>query len=157
MKQQATFGAGCFWEVEETFRKITGVLTTVVGYMGGKTKNPTYEQVCTDGTGHAEVVHLEYEDSHVTYEELLNVFWANHNPTTPNQQGPDEGSQYRSVIFYHTPEQKKIAEESKKKMDKSGKWKQPIITLIVPASTFYRAEEYHQKYLRKREAKSCHI
>ncbi|HLC32433.1 MAG TPA: peptide-methionine (S)-S-oxide reductase MsrA [Candidatus Nanoarchaeia archaeon] len=157
MKQQATFGAGCFWGVEETFRKLTGVLTTAVGYMGGKTKNPTYEQVCSDKTGHVEVVQIEYEDEQVKYEQLLDVFFANHNPTTLNRQGPDEGSQYRSVIFYYTPEQKKIAEESKKKLEKNGKWKSPIVTEIVPASTFYRAEEYHQKYLQKRGAKSCHL
>src|SRR3989344_202365 len=154
MKQQATFGAGCFWGVEETFRQITGVLNTAVGYMGGNLKNPTYEQVCTDTTGHAQVVHIEYEDSHVKYEELLSVFFANHNPTTPNRQGPDEGTQYRSVIFYYTPEQKKIAEASKAKIEKSGKWNKPIVTQIVPASTFYRAEEYHQRYLQKRGAKS---
>ena len=157
MKQQATFGAGCFWGVEETFRKLTGVLTTAVGYMGGKTKNPTYEQVCSDKTGHVEVVQIEYEDEQVKYEQLLDVFFANHNPTTLNRQGPDEGSQYRSVIFYYTPEQKKIAEESKKKLEKNGKWKSPIVTEIVPASTFYRAEEYHQKHLQKRGAKSCHL
>ena len=157
MKQQATFGAGCFWGVEETFRQITGVLNTAVGYMGGNLKNPTYEQVCTDTTGHAEVVHIEYEDAHVKYEQLLDVFFANHNPTTPNRQGPDEGTQYRSVIFYHTPEQKKIAEASKAKLEKSGKWNKPIVTQIVPASTFYRAEKYHQRYLQKRGAKSCHL
>ena len=145
------------WGVEETFRKLTGVLTTAVGYMGGKTKNLTCEQVCSDESGHVEVVHIEYEDSHTTYEKLLDVFWANHNPTTPNRQGLDEGSPYRSVIFYYTPEQKKIAEASKAKLGKSGKWKPPIVTQIVPVGKSYRAEEYRQRYLHKRGANSCHL
>ncbi|MBA4493216.1 peptide-methionine (S)-S-oxide reductase MsrA [Paenactinomyces guangxiensis] len=153
----ATFGAGCFWGVEETFRKVPGVKNTAVGYMGGTTVNPTYEDVCTDKTGHAEVVQVEYDPAEVSYEDLLDVFWNNHNPTTLNRQGPDVGTQYRSVIFYHTPEQKELAEASKKKMDQSGKWKNPIVTEITPAASFYRAEEYHQRYLQKRGIDSCHI
>lgn len=153
----ATFGAGCFWGVEEMFRQIKGVVSTTVGYMGGKTKNPTYEDICTDCTGHAEVVQIEYNPAIVKYEQLLEVFWSNHNPTTMNKQGPDEGTQYRSVIFYHNPEQKKTAEESKIRLQKSGKLKPPIVTEITPASTFYKAEEYHQKYLQKKGIKSCHF
>ncbi|MDA8353174.1 MAG: peptide-methionine (S)-S-oxide reductase MsrA [Firmicutes bacterium] len=154
---EATFGAGCFWGVEELFRKVDGVLSTAVGYMGGTKENPTYEEVCTDKTGHAEVVHLEYDPSVVSYERLLELFWENHNPTTLNRQGPDIGTQYRSVIFYHTPEQKESAEQSKQALEASGKWKDPIVTRIEPATTFYRAEEYHQRYLQKRGQSSCHI
>lgn len=153
----ATFGAGCFWGVEEVFRQIPGVKDTIVGYMGGKTENPTYEEVCTDQTGHAEVVQVEYDPEQVTYEELLEVFWNNHNPTTLNRQGPDVGTQYRSVIFYHTDEQKLAAEASKKQLDQSGKWKDPIVTQIEPASIFWRAEEYHQRYLQKRGLNACHL
>ncbi|MBH8600965.1 peptide-methionine (S)-S-oxide reductase MsrA [Thermoactinomyces sp. CICC 23799] len=153
----ATFGAGCFWGVEEVFRQIPGVKNTTVGYMGGTTENPTYEEVCTDQTGHAEVVQVEYDPEQVTYEELLDVFWNNHNPTTLNRQGPDVGTQYRSVIFYHTEEQKQAAEASKKQLDQSGKWKDPIVTQIEPASTFWRAEEYHQRYLQKRGLNACHL
>ncbi|SEN06092.1 peptide-methionine (S)-S-oxide reductase MsrA [Lihuaxuella thermophila] len=153
----ATFGAGCFWGVEETFRKIPGVKNTVVGYMGGTVENPTYEDVCTDKTGHAEVVQIEFDPAEVSYEQLLDVFWSSHNPTTLNRQGPDVGTQYRSVIFYHTPEQKRAAEASKEKMDRSGKWKDPIVTEITPASAFYRAEEYHQRYLQKRGLDSCSL
>ena len=153
----ATFGAGCFWGVEEVFRQIPGVKNTAVGYMGGTTENPTYEEVCTDQTGHTEVVQVEYDPEQVTYEELLDVFWNNHNPTTLNRQGPDVGTQYRSVIFYHTDEQKQAAEASKKQLDQSGKWKDPIVTQIEPASTFWRAEEYHQRYLQKRGLNACHL
>ncbi|MBH8582906.1 MULTISPECIES: peptide-methionine (S)-S-oxide reductase MsrA [Thermoactinomyces] len=153
----ATFGAGCFWGVEEVFRQIPGVKNTTVGYMGGTTENPTYEEVCTDQTGHAEVVQVEYDPEQVTYEDLLNVFWNNHNPTTLNRQGPDVGTQYRSVIFYHTDEQKQAAEASKKQLDQSGKWKDPIVTQIEPAGTFWRAEEYHQRYLQKRGLNACHL
>ncbi|WP_142506515.1 peptide-methionine (S)-S-oxide reductase MsrA [Melghirimyces algeriensis] len=152
---KATFGAGCFWSVEELFRKVEGVMSTAVGYMGGATENPTYEEVCTDRTGHAEVVHLEYDPARVSYKELLQIFWENHNPTTFNRQGPDVGSQYRSVVFYYTPEQKEMAEKSKEELDNSGKWKDPIVTSIEPAATFYRAEEYHQRYLQKRGQSSC--
>jgi peptide-methionine (S)-S-oxide reductase len=153
----ATFGAGCFWGVEETFRKVPGVTKTEVGYMGGTLENPTYEDVCTDRTGHAEVVQIEYDPEQVSYSDLLDVFWNNHNPTTLNRQGPDVGTQYRSVIFYHTEEQRQLAEASKEKMDKSGRWKNPIVTEITPASTFWRAEEYHQRYLQKRGLDTCHI
>ncbi|MGA8941885.1 MAG: peptide-methionine (S)-S-oxide reductase MsrA [Thermoactinomyces sp.] len=153
----ATFGAGCFWGVEEIFRKIPGVINTSVGYMGGKTEYPTYEDVCTDQTGHAEVVRVEYDPHQVTYEELLEVFWNNHNPTTLNRQGPDVGTQYRSVIFYHTDAQKNAAEKSKKQLEESGKWDKPIVTQIEPADTFWRAEEFHQRYLQKRGLDHCHL
>lgn len=155
--QKATFGAGCFWGVEETFRKIPGVSHTAVGYMGGTTHQPTYEEVCTDKSGHAEVVEVEFDPNVVSYEELLNIFWENHNPTSLNRQGPDVGTQYRSAIFYHSEQQKEVAEASKKVLDASGKWKKPVVTEITPASTFFRAEEYHQRYLQKRGMGSCHI
>ena len=154
---QASFGAGCFWGVEETFRQTPGVKETAVGYQGGKTKNPTYEQVCSHGTGHAEVVHVEYDPSEISYEKLLEVFFENHDPTTMNRQGPDVGDQYRSVVFYYTPEQKTEAEAAKAKLEKSGNFRRPIVTQIVSAPEFYRAEEYHQQYLAKRGARSCHI
>lgn len=142
----ATFGAGCFWGVEKAFRKIPGITETTVGYSGGHTKNPSYEDVCTDVTGHAEVLQVEYDSAKVSYEKLLEVFWNCHNPTMRNQQGPDIGSQYRSAIFYHTPEQKALAEKSKEALEKSVKFKKSVVTEIVPAGPFYRAEEYHQKY-----------
>jgi len=154
---KATFGAGCFWGVEERFRTTPGVISTAVGYEGGEMDNPTYKEVCTDTTGHAEVVEVEFDPSRVSYDELLNIFWANHNPTTKNRQGPDVGTQYRSVIFYHSPEQKAMAEASKAALSSSGKWKNEIVTEIMPAGTFYKAEEYHQKYLYKRGEESCHI
>ncbi|WP_124727780.1 peptide-methionine (S)-S-oxide reductase MsrA [Staphylospora marina] len=154
---KATFGAGCFWGVEETFRKIPGVLDTAVGYMGGTKDQPTYEEVCTDTTGHAEVVHLEYDPEQVTYEQLLQVFWDSHDPTQLNRQGPDVGTQYRSVIFWHTEEQKEAAERSKAELERSGRFKDPIATEITPASTFWRAEEYHQRYLQKRGLGSCSL
>ncbi len=150
----ATFGAGCFWGVEETFRKIKGVRETSVGFMGGETKNPTYQEVCTDETGHAEVVRIEFDPSVVSYESLLKIFWANHDPTQLNRQGPDFGTQYRSVIFYYSPEQKKTAEKSRAYIQKKNE--KPIMTQIVPASEFYRAEEYHQKYLMKKGVNVCH-
>lgn len=153
----ATFGAGCFWGVEETFRTLPGVISTAVGYMGGETPNPTYEAVCTDLTGHVEVVHIEFDPVVVSYEKLLDIFWANHNPTTRNRQGPDVGTQYRSVIFFHTPEQQVAAEKSKTVLEQSGKWKSPIVTQVVPAEVFYPAEEYHQQYLKKRGLGSCHV
>lgn len=155
--EKATFGAGCFWGVEEIFRKTLGVYNTAVGYMGGSKDQPTYEEVCTDKTGHAEVVEVEFDPAVVSYEELLNVFWENHNPTTLNRQGPDVGTQYRSAIFYHSEQQKEVAEASKQALDASGKWKNPVVTEISPASTFHRAEEYHQRYLQKRGMDSCHI
>ena len=155
--EKATFGAGCFWGVESTFRSIEGVTDAAVGYAGGRTENPTYEDVCTDETGHAEVVQVEFDPSVVSYEKLLDVFWANHNPTTLNRQGPDVGTQYRSVIFYHSPEQRAAAESSKAALEKSGKFRSPIVTQIEPAPKFYRAEEYHQRYLEKRGRSHCAI
>ncbi len=155
-KETATFGAGCFWGVEETFRAIPGVIDTAVGYAGGTTENPTYEQVCSDTTGHAEVVQVTFDPAVVPYGKLLEVFWANHNPTLINRQGPDIGSQYRSVIFTHSDAQKKEAEASRDQLEKSGKWKAPIATQIEPAKQFTRAEEYHQQYLAKRGLSSCH-
>jgi peptide methionine sulfoxide reductase msrA/msrB len=154
---QASFGAGCFWGVESTFREVPGVKETAVGYQGGKTKNPTYEDVCSHGTGHAEVVRVEYDPSKVSYEQLLTVFWENHDPTTMNRQGRDVGDQYRSVVFYYTPEQKREAEAMKAKLEASGKFRRPIVTQIVAAPEFYRAEEYHQQYLAKRGQRSCAI
>ncbi|MDR6226709.1 peptide-methionine (S)-S-oxide reductase MsrA [Desmospora profundinema] len=155
--ERATFGAGCFWGVEEEFRRVKGVTSTAVGYMGGSTENPTYEEVCSDETGHAEVVDLTFDPSVVSYRELLQTFWENHNPTTLNRQGPDVGTQYRSVVFYHTPEQREQAEKSKRELEASGKWKDPVVTQIVPAAPFYRAEEYHQRYLQKRGQSTCGI
>ena len=153
----ATFAAGCFWGVEATFRQIKGVTSTTVGYCGGSFASPTYKDVCTDRTGHAEAVQVEYDPAQVSYDELLDVFWDNHDPTTRNRQGPDVGTQYRSVIFYHTPEQKAAAAASKERLAKSGKYKRPIVTQIVPAGTFWQAEDYHQQYLEKRGLSSCHI
>lgn len=153
----ATFGAGCFWGVEATFRRIPGVTATAVGYMGGSLPNPTYEQVCTDRTGHAEVVQVEYDPQRVSYEQLLEVFWRVHDPTTLNRQGPDVGTQYRSAIFFHTPEQEAAARESKARVDASGRFSRPIVTEIMPAGPFYRAEEYHQRYLEKRGGGYCHV
>jgi peptide-methionine (S)-S-oxide reductase len=153
----ATFAAGCFWGVEATFGQIDGVTKTEVGYTGGATENPTYKDVCSDRTGHAEAVQVEYDSAKVSYETLLDVFWANHDPTTLNRQGPDVGTQYRSAIFFHSPEQKDAAEASKAALDASGRFPRPIVTQIVPAVTFYPAEEYHQKYLEKRGLATCHI
>ena len=154
--QLATFAAGCFWGVEEVFRNVKGVVNTSVGYMGGTVKNPTYEDVCTDETGHAEAVQIEYYPSKVSYEKLLDVFWKNHDPTQMNRQGPDVGTQYRSAIFYHDEEQRKLAIKSKEKIEKSGIYKKPIATEIIPAKEFYRAEEYHQGYLEKKGVKTCY-
>ena len=154
---KASFAAGCFWGVEATFRQIPGVISTRVGYTGGDFNNPTYKDVCTDRTGHAEAVEVEYDPAKVSYEDLLKVFWENHDPTQLNRQGPDWGSQYRSSIFYHSPEQEQAARASKAKLEKSGRYSCPIVTEIVPASTFYQAEDYHQQYLEKRGMASCHI
>jgi peptide-methionine (S)-S-oxide reductase len=154
--QRATFGAGCFWGVEETFRTLPGVIETAVGYMGGEKANPTYEDVCTDETGHAEVVHLTYDPTKIKYEDLLKIFWENHDPTQIDRQGPDTGTQYRSVIFYHTSEQLDLAEQSKKELDESGKLADRVATQILPAKIFYPAEDYHQKYLMKRGLNVCH-
>jgi peptide-methionine (S)-S-oxide reductase len=156
-RQIATFGAGCFWGVEAAFRKVKGVLSTTVGYSGGTVPNPTYQDVCSHRTGHAEVVRVEYDPTQVSYEQLLDVFWQSHDPTTLNRQGPDIGSQYRSAIFYHTPEQQAAALASKERLQKSGHYQRPVVTEITPAAEFYRAEEYHQQYLEKRGATSCHI
>jgi peptide-methionine (S)-S-oxide reductase len=153
--EKATFGAGCFWHVEEAFRHLKGVTSTTVGYMGGTLKNPTYEDVCTDKTGHAEVVEITYHPEKISYEDLLNVFWDTHDPTTKNRQGPDVGTQYRSVIFYHTLEQKTTAETSKKKLEQSRKYKKKIMTEITKATTFYPAEEHHQQYLVKHGLAAC--
>jgi peptide methionine sulfoxide reductase msrA/msrB len=154
---QASFGAGCFWGVESSFRAIPGVRETAVGYQGGTLKNPSYEDVCSGRTGHAEVVHVEYDPAEVSYDKLLDLFWEEHDPTTPNRQGPDVGTQYRSVIFYYTPAQKAAAEASKAKLESSGKFRRPVVTQILPAPDFYRAEEYHQRYLEKRGQRSCAI
>lgn len=155
--EKATFAAGCFWGVEATFRRLPGVISTRVGYIGGKTANPTYEDVCTNDTGHAEAVEITYDPAKVSYDKLLNVFWENHDPTTLNRQGPDWGTQYRSAIFYHSPEQKKTAETSKEAIDQSGRFRNKIVTQIVPATAFYEAEDYHQQYLEKRGVATCHI
>ncbi len=155
--QKATFGAGCFWQVEAVFRQVRGVVATQVGYMGGTLEDPEYYDVCTGMTGHAEVVEVEYDPTRVSYEELLDVFWNNHDPTTRNRQGPDVGTQYRSVIFYHTPEQQAAAIASKEQLERAGRLSRPIVTEIVPAATFNRAEEYHQQYLEKRGLASCNI
>ena len=155
--EKATFAAGCFWGVEESFRTLKGVLKTTVGYTGGTLENPTYEEVCTDRTGHAEVVLVDFDPAQVSYGQLLEAFWNAHDPTTLNRQGPDTGKQYRSAIFYHSPEQKAAAEAAKEQLSKSGKFKRPIVTEIAPAAPFYPAEEYHQQYLLKRGEASCHI
>ena len=152
----ATFGAGCFWGVELTFQKTKGVTSTSVGYSGGTTHNPTYEEVCTGRSGHAEVVQVEFDPSIVSYEELLDVLWGCHDPTTLNRQGPDRGTQYRSAIYYNSPEQEAYAMASKAKADKSGRFSSPIVTEITSASEYYMAEDYHQKYLEKRGMGSCH-
>jgi len=154
---KATFAAGCFWGVEATFRQIPGVTGTRVGYTGGEMKSPTYKDVCTDRTGHAEAVEVDYDPAKVSYEILLNTFWENHDPTQLNRQGPDFGTQYRSVIFYHSPEQEQAARASKQGLEKSGRFSRPIVTQIVPAVTFYQAEDYHQQYLEKRGLAHCHI
>ena len=155
--ETATFGAGCFWGVEATFRRIPGVVDTAVGYLGGTLPHPTYEEVCTDRTGHAEVVQVSFDPAKVSYERLLDVFWEMHDPTTLNRQGPDFGTQYRSAIFFHSPEQEALARASKARLEASGKYNRPIVTEITPSSNFYRAEEYHQKYLEKRGLAYCHI
>ena len=152
----ATFGAGCFWGVEASFRKVKGIINTSVGYSGGKLPNPTYENVCTGRTGHAEVVQVEYDQEIVSYETLLSVFWSCHNPTQVNRQGPDIGTQYRTVIFFHNNFQKKSAEVSKNTLETSKKFPSPIATEISPFSEFFRAEEYHQQYLEKRGLHNCH-
>ncbi len=148
--EKATFGAGCFWGVEAAFRKLKGVQDVRSGYTGGALEHPTYANVCSGTTGHAEVVEVQYDPSEVSYEELLDVFWNIHDPTQLNRQGPDTGEQYRSAIFFHTPEQEAAAQASKERLELSGRYKDPIVTQVRPASDFYRAEEYHQRYLEKR-------
>lgn len=145
----ATFAAGCFWGVEELFRHEKGVKGTVVGYAGGHLLNPTYEEVCSDSTGHAEAVQITYDPEKISYKKLLKIFWENHDPTTPNRQGADVGSQYRSIIFYHNEAQKEVAIKSKKELITSGKYRNPVVTEIIPATDFYPAEEYHQQYFEK--------
>ncbi len=152
----ATFAAGCFWGVEEFFRKVDGVVETLVGYTGGQTKDPTYQQVCSDKTGHAEAIQIKFDPEKISYQKLLDIFWQNHNPTTFNRQGPDVGSQYRSAIFYHNDEQKHLAEQSQADLEKSQKYKEKIVTEITPATEFYPAEDYHQKYIKKQGFESCH-
>jgi peptide-methionine (S)-S-oxide reductase len=154
---KAAFGAGCFWGVESAFRQVKGVTDVAVGYMGGTLPNPTYKDVCTDTTGHAEVVQVDYDPQQVTYEQLLRTYFEIHDPTTPNRQGPDFGSQYRSVIFFYDPQQEAAARAVVKELDSSGKFRRKIVTQIAPAPEFYRAEEYHQRYFEKHGIAACHI
>lgn len=156
-RQKAIFGAGCFWGVEVAFRNVKGVTNATVGYLGGTLANPTYRDVCTGGTGHAEVVEVEYDPAQVSFEDLLQVFWENHDPTQLNRQGPDTGTQYRSAIFYHTEEQSRAAEKSRRQLDERGRFRRPVVTEISLATTFYPAEDYHQQYLAKRGLTSCHV
>jgi peptide-methionine (S)-S-oxide reductase len=155
--EKATFGAGCFWGVEAAFRQVEGVTGTEVGYSGGGFPNPTYQDVCSGRTGHAEVVQVTFDPARVSFEELLDVFWRIHDPTTRNRQGPDVGAQYRSAIFFHGAGQEAAARASKARLDASGRFRRPIVTEITPASAFYRAEDYHQQYLEKRGLASCHV
>ena len=155
MTKKATFGAGCFWGVEETFRRVPGVVDTAVGYAGGHTDSPTDHDVCSDATGHAEVVQVEYDPDTVSYEELLDIFFELHDPTQVNRQGPDVGTQYRSAVFYHDDDQRASAEAAKARLEAAGRYRRPIATEIVPAPTFWRAEEYHQRYLAKRGMPGC--
>ena len=157
MSELATFAAGCFWGVEETFRRVRGVLETCVGYTGGHKANANYREVCSGGTGHAEAVQVRFDPEQIPYEKLLELFWELHDPTTLNRQGPDVGTQYRSAIFTHSPEQHAAAEASKERQDASGRWRRPIVTEIVPASDFWRAEEYHQHYIAKGGRSGCHV
>ena len=157
MQEVATFGAGCFWGVESAFRRTPGVIETAVGYSGGDLEKPTYKDVCTDETGHAEVVQVTFDPQKLSYSQLLDVFWKIHDPTQVNRQGPDFGKQYRTAIFFHSREQEEIARKSKQALESSGKFRHPIATEISPVKTFWRAEEYHQRYLEKRGAESCHI
>ena len=155
--KKATFGAGCFWGVETAFRQVEGVVDAAVGYLGGTLENPTYQDVCTGTTGHAEVVEVSYDPLKVSYDQLLDLFWKLHDPTTLNRQGPDVGTQYRSAIFYHDEAQKNAALASRDRLRESGRFRRPVVTEVTPASTFYRAEDYHQRYLEKRGKSSCHI
>lgn len=155
--ETATFAAGCFWGVEAAFRQVQGVKATAVGFMGGARDNPSYEDVCYRDTGHAEVVQVEFDPAKVSYEGLLDVFWDNHDPTQLNRQGPDIGDQYRTAIFFHSPEQERAATASKQRRDESGAYRRPIVTEITAATTFWKAEDYHQQYLEKRGLATCHI
>lgn len=155
--EKATFGAGCFWGVEAAFRQVKGVSETAVGYMGGTLNNPSYKDVCYKETGHAEVVEVTYDPEKVSYNRLLEVFWSSHDPTQVNRQGPDHGTQYRTAIFFHSPEQQKAATASREQLDGSGKFIKKIATEIAPAATFWKAEDYHQQYLEKRGLATCHI
>ena len=155
--EKATFAAGCFWGVEATFRRLPGVTATRVGYTGGHLNNPTYKDVCSDGTGHAEAVEVTFDPTKISYDQLLDVFWENHDPTQLNRQGPDWGTQYRSAIFFYSPEQQAAAKASKQKLEAAHRFSKPIVTQIVPAETFYEAEDYHQQYLEKRGLATCHI
>jgi len=155
--EQATLAAGCFWGVEAELRAVPGVVETQVGYTGGTTENPTYEQVCSGRTGHAEAVWLRFDPERVSYEKLLDVFWKLHDPTTMNRQGPDIGSQYRSAIFFHDTAQQIAAEASRDRLAASGTYRRPVVTQIVPAVKFYPAEEYHQRYLEKNGLANCHV
>ena len=152
---KATFGAGCFWGVEAAFRRIDGVTDTAVGYSGGRTESPSYREFCAGATGHAEVVEVEYDSNRVSFEALLDAFWEMHDPTQLNRQGPDVGDQYRSVIFFHTPEQGRLAIESRRKLEESGIFARPIVTVIEQAPIFWRAEEYHQRYIEKNSGAAC--
>jgi peptide-methionine (S)-S-oxide reductase len=154
---KAMFGAGCFWGVEEAFRKVPGVRDAAVGYSGGSLENPTYKDVCSGSTGHAEVVEVDFDPAAVTYDALLDVFWNNHNPTQLNRQGPDVGTQYRSSIFFYDAAQEVAARASKERLEKGGRFPRPIVTEISPAKPFWRAEEYHQRYFEKRGGGSCHV
>lgn len=153
--EKATFAAGCFWGVEAMFRAVPGVISTRVGYTGGTLENPRYKDVCTDRTEHAEAVEIAYDPTRVSYDELLDVFWKGHDPTMLNRQGPDIGTQYRSAVFYHNPEQEAAAHASKERLEKSGEYRRPIVTEIIPASQFWQAEDYHQQYLEKRGMAHC--
>ena len=155
MTEKATFGAGCFWQVEVEFRNVPGVLDAAAGYMGGRLEDPSYEDVCTDRTGHAEVVQVDFDPDEVSYDQLLERFWEIHDPTQVNRQGPDVGSQYRSVVFFHSPEQQRTAEQSREQAQ--ARFSRPIATEIAPAQAFWRAEEYHQQYLVKRGLATCRI
>ena len=155
MEREATFGAGCFWGVEAAFRQLDGVIATQVGYEGGQLENPTYGDVCSRATGHAEVVEVTYDPERISYEELLATFWGKHNPTQLNRQGWDVGDQYRSVVFFHDEEQRLAAEQSTAELEASGRYKRPVVTVIEPAQTFYVAEDYHQRYLEKQGRSSC--
>jgi peptide-methionine (S)-S-oxide reductase len=154
---KATFAAGCFWGVEDAFRQVKGVTSAMVGYTGGSTQNPTYKDVCTGRTGHAEAVEVDFDPSQVSYRDLMAVFFQSHDPTTMNRQGPDFGTQYRSAIFFHDAEQEAAARESKEALSKAGSFKRPIVTEITPSAEFFRAEEYHQQYFEKQGIKACHL